>query len=294
MSHYHIDTISSSGDASGEPEPNGAIVIGAGLGGLATAIRLQATGHDVTLIEARERVGGRAYQLQDAGFTFDMGPTLITAPNLLRDLWALAGRRFDDDVQLTTLSPAYRIYFSDGRHFDYGLGTEQDEEEVAKFDPRDVQGLRDFLAATEQIYHRAFDDLAGKPFNKLSTFLGAVPQLARLRADRSVYQLVSRYFHDPNLRMVFSFHPLFIGGNPLRASAIYSMVPYLEREHGVHFAMGGMYSVVQAMERLFKDLGGRVIVNAPVDEILVHNGDGSGRQDAQRRRTSGWNRRGEQ
>ncbi len=272
MSHYHIATISSSGDPSGEPEPNGAIVIGAGLGGLATAIRLQATSHDVTLIEARERVGGRAYQLQDAGFTFDMGPTLITAPNLLRDLWALAGRRFDDDVHLTTLSPAYRIYFSDGRHFDYGLGTEQDEQEVAKFDPRDVQGLRDFLAATEQIYQRAFDDLAGKPFNKLSTFLGAVPQLARLRADRSVYQLVSRYFHDPNLRMVFSFHPLFIGGNPLRASAIYSMVPYLEREHGVHFAMGGMYSVVQAMERLFKDLGGRVIVNAPVDEILVNKG----------------------
>ncbi len=272
MSYNHIDIFSTSGDSTEPPESDGVIVVGAGFGGLATAIRLQATGHDVILVEARERVGGRAYQLQDAGFTFDMGPTLITAPHLLRDLWSLAGRNFDDDVQLTSLSPAYRIYFPDGRHFDCGLGAEQDEEEVAKFEPHDVQGLRDFLAATEQIYRHAFDDLAGKPFNKLSTFLGAVPRLARLRADRSVYRLASRYFRDPDLRTVFSFHPLFIGGNPLRASAIYSMVPYLERQHGVHFAMGGMYSVVGAMERLFRDLGGRVLVNAPVDEILVNRG----------------------
>ncbi|MGA7669242.1 MAG: phytoene desaturase family protein [Nitrolancea sp.] len=276
MSYYDIDTFSTAGDSFDDTESDGVIVIGGGFGGLATAIRLQSTGHDVTLIEARERVGGRAYQLQDAGFTFDMGPTLITAPHLLRELWTLAGRNFDDDVNLTPLSPAYRIYFSDGRHFDYGLGPEQDEEEVAKFDPRAAQGLRDFLAATEQIYRRAFDDLAGKPFDKLSTFLGAVPQLARLRADRSVYDLVSRYFHDPNLRMVFSFHPLFIGGNPLRASAIYSMVPYLERQHGVHFAKGGMYSLVRAMERLFHDVGGRVLVNSPVDEIRVSSGRAAG------------------
>ena len=276
MNDYHIDTFSTSGDSIDDSESDGVIVVGAGLGGLAAAIRLQATGHDVTLIEARERVGGRAYQLQDAGFTFDMGPTLITAPHLLRDLWTLAGRNLDDDVDLVPLSPAYRIYFSDGRHFDYGMGAEQDEEEVAKFEPQDVQGLRDFLAVTEQIYERAFDDLAGKPFNKLSTFLGAIPQLARLRADRSVYNLVSRYFRDPNLRMVFSFHPLFIGGNPLRASAIYSMVPYLERQHGVHFAVGGMYSVVSAMEQLFRDLGGQVMVNSPVDEILVNKGRAAG------------------
>ncbi len=253
-----------------DSEPDGVVVIGAGFGGLASAIRLQAAGHDVTLVEARERVGGRAYQLQDAGFTFDMGPTLVTAPNLLEDVWSAAGRRLEDDVELVPLSPAYRIYFSDGRHFDYGGGVDHDEAEVARFEPRDVQGLRDFLRATEQIHRRAFDDLAGKPFDKFSTFLGAVPALARLRADRSVYNYVSGFFRDPSLRMVFSFHPLFIGGNPLRASSIYSIVPYLERRHGVHFAMGGMYSVVQAMESLFRDIGGRIVLGDPVDEILVN------------------------
>ena len=138
--------------------------------------------------------------------------------------------------------------------------------------PADVQGFRDFLSATEEIYRHAFDDLAGQPFDKLTTFLRAVPALARLRADRSVYDYVSRFFTDPALRMVFSFHPLFIGGNPLRASSIYSIVPYLERKEGVHFAMGGMYSVVQAMERLFTDLGGRLVLSDPVEEILVNRG----------------------
>ncbi len=206
MTYDHTNTVAISGGST-----DGVVVVGAGFGGLASAIRLQAAGHDVTLIEARERVGGRAYQLQDAGFTFDMGPTLITAPYLLEDLWSTAGRRLEDDLQLLPLSPAYRIFFSDGRYFDYGGGVEQDEDEVAKFEPRDVQGLRDFLKATEGIYRRAFDDLAGQPFDQLSTFLSAVPALARLRADRSVYRFVSRFFRDPNLRMVFSFHPLFIG-----------------------------------------------------------------------------------
>ncbi len=272
MSNYQINTFSVSGESDHEPGPVGVIVIGAGLGGLATAIRLQASGHAVTLIEARERVGGRAYQLKDGDFTFDMGPTLITAPHLLRDLWSSAGRNFDDDVQLVPLSPSYRIYFPDGRHFDYGGGEQQDEDEVAKFDARDIQGLHDFLGATEQIYQRAFEDLAGQPFGKLTTFLRSVPGLIRLRADRSVYRYVSRYFHDPDLRSVFSFHPLFIGGNPLRASSIYSIVPYLERREGVYFAMGGMYSVVQAMEKLFRDLGGRLVLSDPVDEILVNKG----------------------
>lgn len=272
MSYYHINTFFVSGGTSIEPERDGVIVIGAGFGGLASAIRLQAEGHEVTLIEARERVGGRAYQLKDAGYTFDMGPTLITAPELLRDLWAKAGRRLEDDLTLESLSPAYRIYFADGRHFDYGCGLVQDEEEVARFEPADVQGFRDFLAATGQIYDQAFDDLAGKPFNTLTSFLRALPALARVRADRSVYNFVSRFFSDPYLRMVFSFHPLFIGGNPLRASAIYSIVPYLERQGGVLFARGGMYSVIQAMERLFKDLGGRLVLSDPVDEILVRRG----------------------
>jgi phytoene desaturase len=247
-----------------------AIVIGGGFGGLATAIRLQAAGQAVTLVEARERLGGRAYQLKKDGFTFDMGPSLITAPHLLEDLWKSAGSSLEEDVTLLQLSPFYRIYFQDGRYFDYWGTPAEDEAEIAKFEPRDVQGYRSFLADTKRIYERAFADLADQPFLTLGGFLGVAPELARFGAQRSVYSFVSRYFRNPQLRMVFSFHPLFIGGNPFRASAIYSIVPYLERLGGVHFTPGGMYSLVEAMERLFRTLGGEVLCGMPVEQILLH------------------------
>jgi phytoene desaturase len=245
------------------------LVIGSGFGGLATAIRLQAAGHAVTLVEARERPGGRASQLQKQGFTFDMGPTLITAPSLLEELWQTAGRELRDDVTLTRLNPFYRIAFHDGRSFDYWGTAEADEAEIAQFEPRDVAGYRAFLEATQHIYQRAFVDLAGQPFLRGSDFLRVLPELVRLRAQRSVYSLVSRYFRDPYLRMVFSFHPLFIGGNPFRASAIYSIVPYLERQGGVYFALGGMYTLIEAMERLFHNLGGETRYGTPVERISL-------------------------
>ena len=245
------------------------IVIGGGFGGLAAAIRLQAAGRAVTLVEARERLGGRAYQLKQDGFTFDMGPSLITAPHLLDDLWTAAGSSLKRDVTLLPLSPFYRIYFRDGRYFDYWGTAAEDEAEIAKFEPRDVQGYRSFLADTQRIYQRAFADLADQPFLTMSGFLRVVPELMRLGAQRSVYSFVSRYFRNPQLRMVFSFHPLFIGGNPFRASAIYSIVPYLERLGGVHFAMGGMYTLVEAMERLFRTLGGEVRCGMPVEQLLL-------------------------
>ena len=245
------------------------IVIGGGFGGLAAAIRLQAAGHAVTLVEARENLGGRAYQLKEAGFTFDMGPTLITAPHLLEDLWATAGRSLKEDVPMEPLSPFYRIYFRDGRHFDYWGTAAEDEAEIARFEPRDVEGYRTFLADTHRIYQRAFADLANQPFLTLGALLRVAPELVRLGAQRSVYAFVSRYFRNPQLRMVFSFHPLFIGGNPFRASAIYSIVPYLERSGGVHFAMGGMYTLVEAMDRLFRTLGGEVRCGMPVEQLLL-------------------------
>ncbi len=252
-----------------ERRKGSAIVIGGGFGGLATAIRLQAAGHAVTLVEARDRLGGRAYQLKKDGFTFDMGPSLITAPHLLDDLWRAAGRSLEEDVTLLPLSPFYRIYFHDGRYFDYWGTPAEDEAEIAKFEPRDVQGYRSFLADTQRIYERAFADLADQPFLTLNGFLGVVPELMRYSAQRSVYTYVSRYFRNPQLRMVFSFHPLFIGGNPFRASAIYSIIPYLERLGGVHFSSGGTYSVVEAMERLFLSLGGEVRCGMPADLILL-------------------------
>lgn len=247
------------------------VVIGGGFGGLAAAIRLQAAGQQVTLVEARERVGGRASQLKQDGFTFDMGPSLITAPDLLRDLWASAGRQLEEDVTLTPLHPFYRIYFHDGRWFDYAGTPVEDEAEVARFEPRDVPGYRAFLAGAQRLYQRAFVELADQPFLTSVAFLRVIPELARFGAQRSVYSVVSRYFRNPHLRMVFSFHPLFIGGNPFRASAIYSIVPYLERLGGVHFSMGGTYALVEAMERLLCRLGGQVCCGIPVQQILVQD-----------------------
>lgn len=252
------------------------VVIGAGFGGLAAAIRLQASGQQVTLVEARERPGGRAYQLKADGYTFDTGPSLITAPHLLRDLWQAAGRELEDDLTLVPLSPFYRIQFADGEHFDYWGTPEADEAEIARFNPRDVGGYRAFLKRTEHLYQRAFLDLASKPFLTLGSFLKVVPELVSVGAQQSVYTFASRYFQDPRLRMVFSFHPLFIGGNPFRASAIYSIVPYLERQGGVHYTMGGMYSLVEAMTRLFTKLGGELQCGIPVERIVVKDGRAAG------------------
>ncbi|HLI68925.1 MAG TPA: phytoene desaturase family protein [Ktedonobacteraceae bacterium] len=249
--------------------PRRVVVIGGGFGGLAAATRLQAAGCQVTLVEAREKLGGRAYQLQTEGFTFDMGPTLITAPQLLEDLWSFAGRELRADVDLIELSPFYRILFHDGRAFDYWGKTEQDEEEIACFEPRDVEGYRAFLAASKQLYERAFVELAAQPFLSLGSFLRVAPELLRFGAQRSVYATAARYFRDPQLRMVFSFHPLFIGGNPFRASSIYSIVPYLERLEGVYFACGGMYRIIEALESLFRSLGGEIRCGMPVTQILV-------------------------
>ncbi len=265
--------------ASGLPDNKAAgtaLMIGGGFGGLATAIRLQAAGQQVTLVEARERVGGRASQLKEGSFTFDMGPSLITAPDLLRDLWASAGGLLEEDVTLVPLRPFYRIYFHDGRWFDYWGTPDEDEAEIARFEPRDVAGYRAFLAETQRLYQRAFVDLADQPFLTLGGFLRVIPELMRFGAQRSVYSFVSRYFRDPQLRMVFSFHPLFIGGNPFRASAIYSIVPYLERLGGVHFSMGGTYALVEAMERLLRRLGGQVRCGTPVEQILVKDGRATG------------------
>ena len=245
------------------------VVVGAGFGGLAAAIRLQAAGHQVTLLEKRSEVGGRAGQLKLDGYIFDTGPSIITAPHLLEDLWASAGARLQDDLDLVPLRPYYRICFADGRRFDYGGAPEQVEAQLRVFDPSAVDGYRRFMHATQHIYQRAFEDLAGQPFHRFGTFLKLVPELLRLNAAQSVYDFVSRFFRDPQLRTVFSFHPLFIGGNPFRASAIYSIVPYLERQGGVWFARGGMYALVQAMHTLFERLGGRTRLATPVAEVLV-------------------------
>jgi phytoene desaturase len=267
-----------------------AIVIGSGFGGLGAAIRLQAAGWRVTLVEARSQLGGRAGQIKDAGYTFDMGPTIITAPHLLADLWALAGRDLHADVDLEPLRPYYQIRFRDGTRFDYGPpAAESDtpmsiagaevtgaEIEVARLNPTDLPGYRRFMADTEQIYLRAFEQLGRRPFHRWQDFARVAPELVRLGAHRSVYSFVSGYVRNEHLRTILSFHPLFLGGNPFRASAIYSIVPYLEQRGGVWFARGGMHALVQALGRLFADLGGEIRYGAPVVQITARGGQASG------------------
>jgi len=270
-----------------------AIVIGSGLGGLGAAIRLQAAGLSVTLVESRDQLGGRASQLRDSGYTFDLGPTIITAPHLLENLWATAGRNVHDDVNLVPLLPYYQIRFrGDSTQFDYGPkpvdapadGTQPGryglctppEAEVARISPADLPGYRRFLADTEQIYVRAFEQLGRRPFLTWRDIARVTPELIRLGAHRDVYSFVSGYVRDPRLRCILSFHPLFLGGSPFRASAIYSIVPYLEQQGGVWFAKGGMHALIQAMGRLFIDLGGTIRYQAPVAEITAANGRASG------------------
>jgi phytoene desaturase len=257
---------------SSSDESSRAIVIGAGFGGLAAAIRLLAAGYRVTVLEARHQPGGRAWQIVDQGYVFDTGPTLITVPELLHDLWELAGRRLEDDLEIRRLEPYYRIQFKDGKSFSYSGDPEIFNEEIARFNTGDVDGYQRFLDATKQVYKRAFAELGRVSFDRFSTFLKVVPELVRLGGMRSVYEFTSRYISDPYLRTVLSFHPLFIGGNPFRASAIYSIVPYLEKQGGVHFAMGGMHAVIEAMVELIHDLGGEVLLDTPVESILTSKG----------------------
>ena len=254
------------------------IVIGAGFGGLAAGVRLAARGHEVTLFEKRDRPGGRAYVYQQDGFTFDGGPTVITAPWLITELFELAGRKADDYVTLAPLDPFYRIFFPDGSHFDYSGESERMVAEVRRFsgDLADADGYLEFVRRTERIFAKGFTDLADKPFLHLKDMIGIVPDLIRLESYRSVYGFVSRFVRDERLRQVLSFHPLLVGGNPFQTTSIYTLIHYLERRWGVWFAIGGTGAVVDGLTRLFGELGGRLCLEAEVNEILIHGGRATG------------------
>lgn len=253
-----------------------ALVIGSGFGGLGAAIRLQARGYQVDLFEARDKPGGRAYVYTQDGFTFDAGPTIVTAPFLIDELFALAGERTEDHVRIVEVQPYYRIHFHDGRHFDYTGKTEEIVREIERFNPADVPGYHRFVARSQAIFDRAFTDLADKPFSSVWDMLKIAPDLMRLRSDQNVYKLTSTFIQDPALRQVFSFHPLLIGGNPFQSSSIYSMIHYLEKKWGVHSAIGGTGAIVQALVKIFEKLGGRLHLNARVGEITTEGGAATG------------------
>jgi phytoene desaturase len=253
-----------------------AVVIGAGFGGLAAAIRLQARGYDTTLLEMRDKPGGRAYVFEDKGFTYDGGPTIITAPFLIDELFALAGKRTEDYVKIVPVAPFYRIVFPDGRQFDYTGEELEIIEQIRKFNPDDVDGYLELAIKSRAIFEKAFIALADQPFSSFMDMVKVAPYLIRLRSQESVYTLVSRYIKDPQLRQVFSFHPLFVGGNPFQSSSIYAMIHYLERKWGVHFAMGGTGALVQGLLRLFAEMGGKLRLNTRVGKLLVENGAARG------------------
>lgn len=244
-----------------------AAVIGAGLGGLALAIRLQSAGIATTIFEKRDKPGGRAYVYHDAGFTFDAGPTVITDPDCLRRLWQLSGRDMADYVTLLPVDPFYRLCWEDGTVFDYADDQEAIERQIRAINPMDVTGYRRFLAYSRDVYREGYEKLGTVPFLHFSDMIRAAPQLARLQAWRSVHAMVARHITDEHLRQAFSFHTLLVGGNPFSTSSIYALIHALERQGGVWFAKGGTGALVAGMVNLFQDLGGTIHLNAPVDRI---------------------------
>jgi phytoene desaturase len=246
-------------------------VIGAGFGGLSAAIRLQAAGHDVTIIEQHDRPGGRAYVFERDGFVFDAGPTIITAPWMVDELFAIAGRAMEDHVRLVSLDPFYRVRFEDGSAFAMTGDEARLIEEVRAFEPRDVDGYRRFSADAERIFSAGFP-FVDRPFTTIRDMLRATPDLLRLGAHRSVAALARRHFRDERLQRVFSFHPLLIGGNPFSSTAVYALIHPLEKRWGVWFAMGGTGALVDALATLFVELGGELRLGVPVASIATDAG----------------------
>jgi phytoene desaturase len=246
-------------------------VVGGGFGGIASAIRLRAKGYEVQLLDRCNKLGGRAQAFEREGFLFDAGPTVITAPFLFDELFELHGRRREDYVEFRQLDPWYRFQFHDGDIFDYGGEIEHTEKEIAKFNPDDVEGYKQLLAHSEKIFDIGFTKLSDKPFHNISTMLAQIPTLLRLKCYRSVWQMVCAHLQDPKLRQAFSVQPLLVGGNPFDTTSIYSLIHFLERRWGIHFAMGGTGALVEAYRKLMVELNIDIKLNTTVDKILVDN-----------------------
>jgi phytoene desaturase len=259
----------------GDQKPH-AVVIGSGFGGLAAAIRLGARGYRVTILERLDAPGGRAYVHRQDGFTFDAGPTIVTAPFLLEELWRLCGRHLADDVDLRPVSPFYRMHFHDRTVFDYSGDAVAMRAAVAKLSPSDVAGYERFMLASEAIFQVGFGRLGHVPFGSWLDMARILPEMIRLRSYRTVYRFVASYVVDPRLRIALSFHPLLIGGNPFTASSIYALIAFLERRWGVFFPMGGIGRLVQGLARLIDGQGGTIRYGAEVRAIAVNNGAATG------------------
>jgi len=244
-----------------------ACVIGGGFGGLALAIRLQSGGIATTLVEARDKVGGRGYAWERDGFTFDAGPTVITDPDCLKELWNLTGHDMAADIELMPVSPFYRLNWPDGTVFDYSNDEASLRREIGKIAPGDVAGYEDFLEYSAGVYEEGYVKLGHQPFLDFASMIKAAPALARYQAWRSVYAMVSHFVKDEHLREAFSFHTLLVGGNPMTTSAIYALIHKLEKDGGVWWTRGGTNKLAQAMAKHFERLGGTVRLSDKVVQI---------------------------
>ena len=270
--HYYckpMDTVS-------HRESNAAIVIGAGLGGLAAAMRLGAKGYAVTVLDRLDNPGGRGSSISQDGHRFDLGPTIITVPQVYEDLWAACGRDFHADIDLRPMDPFYEVRWPDGSTFTARQDTDAMLAEVARLSPRDVKGYKRFLKDSEARYVVGFEGMVAKPMHRIWETIKVLPQFAMLRADRSILGLAKARVKDPRLRMALSFHPLFIGGDPRHVTSMYALVAYLEKEFGVHYAMGGVQQIANAMTNVIRAQGGQVRQGAEVDEILIEGGAAKG------------------
>ena len=253
-----------------------AVVIGAGFGGLAAAVRLGAKGYRVTVLERLDAPGGRAYVFRQDGFTFDAGPTIITAPWIFEELWTLCGKRMADDVDLRPINPFYEIRFDDGHVMRCSGDLDAMRAEVARIAPDEVENFDRFMQESARIYKVAFEDLADQPFHKFGTLLRSAPDLIRLGGHKTVYSKVKKFFKNEKLRLAFSFHPLLIGGNPFTTTSYYCLIAHLERTYGVHYAMGGTGALVNGLVGLIEGQGSRLHLQAEVDEIVVSDGRATG------------------
>ncbi len=249
-----------------------AVVIGSGFAGLASAVRLRMKGYDVTVLEKNPDAGGRARRFVKDGLNFDAGPTVITAPYLLEELFTLARRDYRDYFQLVPVDPFYRVNFTDGKEFDFVGDEERLLAQIAQFNPQDVEGYKKLYAHASEIFDIGYTRLADQPFFSIGDMMRVLPDMLRLQNYRSAYGLVAKYLKSPHLRQVFTFEPLLVGGNPFTTSSIYLLIHVLERKWGVHFAKGGTYSIIQGLCRLLEELGVGVHFNAEVENIEVKNG----------------------
>ncbi len=259
----------------GDPRQR-AIVVGAGFGGLAAALRLRARGYDVEVVDRQTAPGGRAQVYERAGFIHDAGPTVITAPFLFEELFGLFGESLEDHVKLVPVDPWYRFEFEDGNRFDYGGTVEDTLAEIARFDERDVDGYKRLLESSRRIFDKGFTELADRPFLRIRDMLRVVPDLVKLGSYRTVSGLVSKHLCNPQLREAFSIQPLLVGGNPFDTTSIYALIHYLERKWGVWFAMGGTGALVRGLTDLAERHGVRFRLGTTVEKLIVENGQARG------------------